>query len=463
MMCALIAATLLRALVAVVGRERRRARRRNHGVDVVDGVAVGRAFASHARRFVEAKDAAARAAAARAFARDGLGAGSDDDDGVGEAFARGAVSAFEEVGSGDDGAGADADANEAPRTRVRDEADATDATDARSNGRAERGRVAMMKTNTIEHDSSVTSTVPAIPARRPPSPSSSGVTTTSMCEEDRALLREELEVRKLEVSMSYFALVQKFTSNALRAEGNKIAADVHADTKKDREERRNESAVERFHRMTCDALAMGLVTTCATMLSLGRRAISSGYDGWSTGCAASARAAFHGGRVSVFATASYAKCVVAESARGAFGLVMIAFVALMLAKMDITRRFRAAPMFVLALVLFAGVGALGERAVRALGGDPALWLLAWRSYITAIACAVISAPSVVRADGVADSASFRWSFYAVVGVGAPTLVARAAFGAAASDVPMFHTLKSFLSLYLPGREFPKTAGRLYYV
>ena len=65
------------------------------------------------------------------------------------------------------------------------------------------------------------STVVKTPSASP----SASTSTATMHEEDRALLREQLEVKKLEVGLNYMALMQKQTSNELKAEGNRLAAD----------------------------------------------------------------------------------------------------------------------------------------------------------------------------------------------------------------------------------------------
>ena len=120
------------------------------------------------------------------------------------------------------------------------------------------------------------STVVKTPSASP----SASTSTATMHEEDRALLQEQLEVKKLVVGLNYMALMQKQTSNELKAEGNRLAADGAA-------ERRKSKAVDEFHGMTCDALALGLMTTCAVMLTLGWDRVTTRYGQWSAQCARS--------------------------------------------------------------------------------------------------------------------------------------------------------------------------------
>jgi len=267
---------------------------------------------------------------------------------------------------------------------------------------------------------------------RTPSPSPSPSTSTvdaaaAMHDEDRALLREQLEVKKLEVGLNYMALMQKQTSNALKAEGNKLAADGAA-------ERRKSKAVDEFHGMTCDALALGLMTTCAVMLTLGWSRVTTRYGEWSTRCARSSgfTSLDVSALVSPFAAYSYAKCVATEGARAVFGVLLILITALVLTRMHVSRRFRAAPASILAVVLGVGVGGAGERAARALGGDPHLWRLLWRLYLTLTACFTISAPHF--ADAFTARAHLKWSYYVGVGVVFPCVVAASAFSASARDL-----------------------------
>jgi len=268
--------------------------------------------------------------------------------------------------------------------------------------------------------------------RRTPSTSPSPSTSTStvaaaMQEEDRALLREQLEVKKLEVGLNYMALMQKQTSNALKAEGNRLAADGAA-------ERRKSKAVDEFHGMTCDALALGLMTTCAVMLTLGWSRVTTRYGEWSTRCARSSgfTSLDVSALVSPFAAYSYAKCVATEGARAVFGVLLILITALALTRMHVSRRFRAAPASILAVVLGVGGGGAGERAARALGGDPHLWRLLWRLYLTLTACFTISAPHF--ADAFTARAHLKWSYYVGVGVVFPCVVAASAFAASARDL-----------------------------
>ena len=429
-----IGCVTLLVVVFALSRRRRRARARESARGgVVDAArALGDAFATHARGFVGGEETAAASARAFGALAARARASEDGDEAFVEAFARGAMDArarWGERGVGTSGWDAEGEGESVA-------AAAGDARARRDGG--SRGEKIDLGARLAGEAPSGLVTPPngvgAVGRRRSPRPSTSSSVTTSMCEEDRALLREELEVRKLEVrsmatsnALSYMALMQKYASNALRAEGNKIAAENHAETKAEREERRNDRAVDRFNRMTCDALAMGLVVTCATTLSLGWREIARGYERWSETCAYDVSRGTSSLVALLTHSVAHARCVAAEGIRGVLGLVAIAVVATMLTRFGLSRRFRAAPMFVLAVVLFAGVGSVGQRAVRALNGDHVSWLLAWRLYVTTIACFVVSAPSVVRAGGVADRAAFRWAYYAALGVAAPALIARVAF------------------------------------
>ena len=261
-------------------------------------------------------------------------------------------------------------------------------------------------------------------------------TTTSMCEEDRALLREELEVRKQEVEsrktsnlISFVSLMQKQTSNALMAEGNKIAADGVAESKAERAERANRLCVERFHRMTCDALASGLSVACVSTIYFGWHEVTARFSELTTRCGGVDGAARTSIAASLLATpfhsVSYAACVVNEGTRAVLGFLLILAIAVSLSRVRITRQFRTTPMFVLFLILGFGVGSVGSRAVFALGGDKTHWLLAWRLYVTLIACVTASTPVIARTIG--DRVDFKWAYHVCVGLLLPLAVGRSAF------------------------------------
>jgi len=409
---------------------RARARRARRARAVERARRAGRAFAEAAAR-VDAGDAEAFASVARRFARALR-------EGEGDAGARESEAAFERAASARWAALArDVDA---AATSTGDETrDADDAIVARD-------RVARRRRSLH------------LAAEEPEVSSSSAAVTTSMCDEDRALLREELELRKAEVGLKLVAMIQKQTSNALKAEGNKLAADGAAETKAEREERRAARATATFHGATCDALAVGLVTTCAMMLSLGRREVVYRFGQLTTICGGSmtSSSSFVGVVVAPFETYAYVKCVANEGARAAIGFFAIAAVALLLTKLEVSRRFAAAPMFVLALVLGVGVGAVGVAAVRALGGDPTLWLLAWRLYLTSIACVTVSAPAFARS--IVDRAPRVWAYYAVFGVLLPALVAASAFAAADAE-----SLRAVLARALFGASSPRASSPVYFV
>ena len=176
---------------------RARARRARRARAVERARRAGRAFAEAAAR-VDAGDAEAFASVARRFARALR-------EGEGDAGARESEAAFERAASARWAALArDVDA---AATSTGDETrDADDAIVARD-------RVARRRRSLH------------LAAEEPEVSSSSAAVTTSMCDEDRALLREELELRKAEVGLKLVAMIQKQTSNALKAEGNKLAAD----------------------------------------------------------------------------------------------------------------------------------------------------------------------------------------------------------------------------------------------
>jgi len=261
-------------------------------------------------------------------------------------------------------------------------------------------------------------------------------TTTSMCEEDRALLREELEVRKQEVEsrktsnlISFVSLMQKQTSNALMAEGNKIASDGVAESKAERAERTNRLCVERFHGMTCDALASGLSVACVSTIYFGWHEVTARFSGLTTRCDGvdgSARKSIVASLVKTpFHSVSYAACVVNEGTRAILGFLLILAIAVLLSRVRVTRQFRTTPMFVLFLILGFGVGSVGSRAVFALGGDQTHWLLAWRLYLTLIACVTASTPVIARTVG--DRVDFKWVYHVCVGLLLPLVVGRSAF------------------------------------
>jgi len=424
----------LAACAILIARARRRRARRARAVERARRA--GRAFAEAAAR-VDARDAEAFASVARRFARalrDGESdVGARELDG---AFERAASARWAALASDGDGA-----ATATGDATARETSDVDDAIVAREREGATRAGRSLR-----------------VAAEQPEVSSSSAAVTTSMCDEDRALLREELELRKAEVGLKLVAMIQKQTSNALKAEGNKLAADGAAETKAEREERRAARATATFHGATCDALAVGLVTTCAMMLSLGRREVVYRFGQLTTLCGGSmtSSSSFVGVVVAPFETYAYVKCVANEGARAAIGFFAIAAVALLLTKLEVSRRFAAAPMFVLALVLGVGVGAVGVGAVRALGGDPTLWLLAWRLYLTSIACVTVSAPAFARS--IVDRAPRVWAYYAVFGVLLPALVAASAF--AASDA---ETLRAVLARAVFGASSPRASSPVYFV
>ena len=300
-----------------------------------------------------------------------------------------------------------------------------------------------------------------------PSPSPSTLALTSMCEEDRALLREEIEVRKLEVGsrmtsniLNLFSLAQTHAANALRAEGNRIAADGVAETKAQRAERNARYDDETFHAMTCDALAMGLTTTCAMVSYLAWRQVEGHFSRLTARCGSTRD--FTVSVVSAWRLASTIACFTGESTRALVGFITIAAIALTLTRLEVTRRFRAAPMFVSTLVLGVGVGSIGARAVTTLGGDRELWLLAWRTYVMLIACCIVSAR--VLAPYVVHAASLKWLYYAALGVLAPALVAAAPFAPSMSSMSTTRSIILALTSSIP--SFPSlfrgASGSPYY-
>ena len=101
-----------------------------------------------------------------------------------------------------------------------------------------------------------------------------------MHEEDRALLREQLEVKKIRGWIELHGVDAKADEQRAQSGRNRLAADGAA-------ERRKSKAVDEFHGMTCDALALGLMTTCAVMLTLGWDRVTTRYGQWSAQCARS--------------------------------------------------------------------------------------------------------------------------------------------------------------------------------
>ena len=337
-----------------------------------------------------------------------------------------------------------------------------------ANGAAVVERVGAAASQAAVRESLTTTTATTAPSPSPStSTSMSTLTLTSMCEEDRALLREEIEVRKLEVGsrmtsnlLNLFSLAQTHAANALRAEGNRIAADGVAETKAQRAERNARYDDEIFHAMTCDALAMGLTTTCAMVSYLAWRQVEAHFSRLTARCGSTRD--FTVSFVSAWRLASTIACFTGESTRALVGFITIAAIALTLTRLEVTRRFRAAPMFVSTLVLGVGVGSIGARAVTTLGGDRELWLLAWRTYVMLIACCIASAR--VLAPRVVHAVSLKWLYYAALGVLAPALVAAAPFAPSMSS--MSTTRSIILALTSSISSFPSlfrgASGSPYY-
>jgi len=166
--------------------------------------------------------------------------------------------------------------------------------------------------------------------------------------------------------------------------------------------------------------------------------------------------------VSAWRLASTIACFTGESTRALVGFITIAAIALTLTRLEVTRRFRAAPMFVSTLVLGVGVGSIGARAVTTLGGDRELWLLAWRTYVMLIACCIASAR--VLAPRVVHAVSLKWLYYAALGVLAPALVAVAPFAPSMSSISTTRSIILALTSSIP--SFPSlfrgASGSPYY-
>jgi hypothetical protein len=245
--------------------------------------------------------------------------------------------------------------------------------------------------------------------------------------------------------LNYVSLMQKHATNTLMAEGNRIASDGIAETKAERAERRERYYVEQFHGMTCDALAVGLSVTCAATVYFGWHEITLRYGELATRCGGIERVIVGSNTAEIswislattpFRVASYARCVASQGARAVLGFLLVALVAASLTKLDVARKFRSTPMFVLTAILGIGVGALGSRAIVALGGDRDAWLLAWRLYVAAVASCTAS--SSILAPLAARRTHVAWLYLITLGVFAPLTVAYVAFacaGASARSAP----------------------------
>ena len=110
----------------------------------------------------------------------------------------------------------------------------------------------------------------------------------------------------------------------------------------------------------------------------------------------------------------------------AWGGLVFALVGWKLLQYNVVTRFQAAPATVLLALLGFGCGHLGRTAVDALGGDGALWLKLWRSYVGFVAVCTWRARWVRGALDAAGPAG-RAGFFFAVAAAAPFCVGAAPF------------------------------------
>ena len=124
--------------------------------------------------------------------------------------------------------------------------------------------------------------------------------------------------------------------------------------------------------------------------------------------------------------AEYAWCVAKSLVGAAWGGLVFALVGWKLLQYNVVTRFQAAPATVLLALLGFGCGHLGRTAVDALGGDGAVWLRLWRSYLGFVAVCTWQA-RWVRAALNASGPAGRAGFFFAVAVAAPFCVGAAPF------------------------------------
>ena len=124
--------------------------------------------------------------------------------------------------------------------------------------------------------------------------------------------------------------------------------------------------------------------------------------------------------------AEYAWCVAKSLVGAAWGGLVFALVGWKLLQYNVVTRFQAAPATILLALLGFGCGHLGKNAVDALGGDGAVWLKLWRSYVGFVAVCTWRARWVRAAMDAAGPAG-RAGFFFAVAAAAPFYVGAAPF------------------------------------
>ena len=268
-----------------------------------------------------------------------------------------------------------------------------------------------------------------------------------IAEKHLSLNQRALETQRLNLNV----LSEK---NQLHHEANSLAAEKLEGDMKDRATALEEKQHAETLAFIADAFYAGLAVVFAATLAGGwRRAVAAlsatvsvcpAPPGWfrASGDAASAAAAEASAsrtRFSLSRTlwsyasgtggpgpAEYVWCVAKSLVGAAWGGLVFALVGWKLLQYNVVTRFQAAPATVLLALLGFGCGHLGRTAVDALGGDGALWLKLWRSYVGFVAVCTWRARWVRGALDAAGPAG-RAGFFFAVAAAAPFCVGAAPF------------------------------------
>ena len=268
-----------------------------------------------------------------------------------------------------------------------------------------------------------------------------------IAEKHLSLNQRALETQRLNLNV----LSEK---NQLHHEANSLAAEKLEGDMKDRATALEEKQLTETLAFIADAFYAGLAVVFAATLAGGwRRAVAAlsatvsvcpAPPGWfrASGDAASAAAAEASAsrtRFSLSRTlwsyasgtggpgpAEYVWCVAKSLVGAAWGGLVFALVGWKLLQYNVVTRFQAAPATVLLALLGFGCGHLGRTAVDALGGDGALWLKLWRSYVGFVAVCTWRARWVRGALDAAGPAG-RAGFFFAVAAAAPFCVGAAPF------------------------------------
>ena len=268
-----------------------------------------------------------------------------------------------------------------------------------------------------------------------------------IAEKHLSLNQRALETQRLNLNV----LSEK---NQLHHEANSLAAEKLEGDMKDRATALEEKQHAETLAFIADAFYAGLAVVFAATLAGGwRRAVAAlsatvsvcpAPPGWfrASGDAASSAAAEASAsrtRFSLSRTlwsyasgtggpgpAEYVWCVAKSLVGAAWGGLVFALVGWKLLQYNVVTRFQAAPATVLLALLGFGCGHLGRTAVDALGGDGALWLKLWRSYVGFVAVCTWRARWVRGALDAAGPAG-RAGFFFAVAAAAPFCVGAAPF------------------------------------